>query len=563
MSLKIRDIENSVKAGSLIKDTLISKGTPQKAWRGLVKYVGGFAVVFPFDVNGEKWAYRCLYADLGNVERRLKTLSQGLNKLDLPYFTPFYYEPEGIEIDGKLYPTTRMKWVAGKTIIEYICNNKHRSEQLFKLADEFYTMCKTLHKHKISHGDLQHGNILIDDKGAIHLIDYDSVYIPDLNGYSDNIKGLPDYQHPLRIENKVANEKMDYFSELIIYISILAIAEKPDLVRKYKLNEDSEKMLFTADDYRDLKASNIYSDLSQLSDKVKMLLSILQEYLTKTSILDLEPFHEAFEYMQASLTISKKKIRKGKESARLTWKVISSSKIVLLANGKELQKCDNQGFLDVTPEVDTNYCLKIQYTDSNKFDERKVQLLVRPEATVEFFPDKDYTLPGVPIKLSWNVRNASSVIYNGQKKNLNDSIILKEGIEKEADFSISVTDEFETKEHHTKVRMLPMPVIETLLVPTPEIEDSVNVVANMPIQFNDGKLSSFKMPTINYDDIANITKDMPSFINMPIMPTPNFELPKTLPEKINEKMATYYNNIEIAIENTIQKFNSILNRNNQ
>lgn len=563
MSLKIRDIENSVKSGASIKDPLINKGIPQKARRGLVKYAGGFAVVFPFDVNGEKWAYRCLYADLGNVERRLKTLSQGLNKLNLPYFTPFYYEPEGIEIDGKLYPTTRMKWVEGKKIVEYIYDNRNHSALLFKLADEFYKMCKKLHKYKISHGDLQHGNILIDNSGSIHLIDYDSVYIPELDGCSDNIKGLPDYQHPLRTENKVANEKMDYFSELIIYLSILAIAEAPDLVRKYKFNRDSEKMLFTADDYRDLIASNIYSDLSQLSNKVKMLLSILQDYLTKISILDLEPFHEVFEHMRASLIISKKKIRKGKESARLTWKVISDCKIVLFANGKELQKCNNQGFLDVMPEFDTNYCLKIQYTDSNKTDERKVQLLVRSEATVEFFPDKDYTLPGVPIKLSWNVRNASFVMYNGQKKNLNDSIILKEGIEKEAVFSISVTDEFETKEHHTKVRMLPMPVIETLLVPAPEIEDSVNVVANIPIQFNDGKLSSFKMPTINYEDIANITKDMPSFINVPTMPTPNFELPKILPEKINEKMATYYNCIESAIENIIQKFNSILNHNNQ
>ena len=73
---------------------------------------------------------------------------------------------------------------------------------------------------------------------------------------------------------------------------------------KYVLdNKDSEKMLFSADDYKDLIASNIYSDLFLLSDKVKMLLSILQEYLTKTSILDLEPFHEVLERMQASLTI--------------------------------------------------------------------------------------------------------------------------------------------------------------------------------------------------------------------------------------------------------------------
>ena len=237
----IVDIIQSVQVPQLIKDKLICKGTPVLDSRGRpIHYTGGFAVVFPFVVNGNKWAFRCWSADIGDVEKRLYTLSKELKHLQLPYFCDFSYEPKGVIVGGKAYPTTRMQWIDGKTIKDYICENKNDCNKIKKLANDFLDMCKVLHKHKIAHGDLQHGNILVDAIGQIYLIDYDSVYLPALYGVNDIITGLPDYQHPLRKDNKVASEKLDYFSELVIYLSIRAIADNPSLIDKYQVKDVTE-----------------------------------------------------------------------------------------------------------------------------------------------------------------------------------------------------------------------------------------------------------------------------------------------------------------------------------
>ena len=150
-------------------------------------------------------------------------------------------------------------------------------------------MITTLHKYHISHGDLQHGNILVDDNDNLFLIDYDSVYVPELQGEADIIKGLKGYQHPKRGDNLLANEKVDYFSELIIYLSILAIAEKSSLVEKYQV-EDSEQLLFSFEDFKDLENSQVYVDLMQLGGLFPILLKILSDYLNEDDICNLEPF---------------------------------------------------------------------------------------------------------------------------------------------------------------------------------------------------------------------------------------------------------------------------------
>ena len=152
----------------------------------------------------------------------------------MSYFCDFTYTPEGICVNGRLYPTTRMKWIEGYTLKDYICKNP-QSKCIKKLADDFLNMCKALHSHHFAHGDLQHGNIMVNEDGELFLIDYDSVYIPQLGEQNDIIAGLADYQHPDRKNNKYSSEKLDYFSELIIYISLLAISENLSLIQEYDI----------------------------------------------------------------------------------------------------------------------------------------------------------------------------------------------------------------------------------------------------------------------------------------------------------------------------------------
>jgi serine/threonine protein kinase len=288
----IPEIKISIENKDLfVKDEFVRKGSFVRNANGsLIMYTGGFTAVFPFVANGEKWAFRCWHANIGNTAKRFQEIAKCVKSSQAQYLCDFAYADKGVLVDGIIYPATRMKWVEGQTIKDYICVNAYNKSKLLQLADSFLTLIKDMHNRSFAHGDLQHGNIIVDNMGSLFLVDYDSFYCPALKGERDIIKGLPDYQHPARNKNLYANEKLDYFSELIIYTSIIAIAENPNLATKYQVAK-SERMSFSKNDYKHFTSSTIYKDLKSLcNDKISTLLEFIVLYLLRNDINELEPF---------------------------------------------------------------------------------------------------------------------------------------------------------------------------------------------------------------------------------------------------------------------------------
>ena len=295
MVLDIQDIINSVSVPALVKDTFIKRGTFSRLKNGDIQAcVGGFSIVFPVDVDGSKWAFRCWHHTLDNDQASIKLLSTELKKVSLPYFIDFEYEDNGIVINGAVYPTTRMKWINGRDIKDYICYNRNNRHKLFKLATDFFAMTQDLHRLSIAHGDLQYENIIVNQYGKIFLIDYDSMYVPSLSymNSKNSTNGKEGYQHPAREKCVNSNPKLDYFSEVVILTSILAIAYNPGLIDKYNMG-DSDTMLFKKEDFRNFTSSGIYSELSSLGDLVVVLLNVLSSYLREQDITKLEPLELA------------------------------------------------------------------------------------------------------------------------------------------------------------------------------------------------------------------------------------------------------------------------------
>ena len=295
MVLDVQDIINSVSVPALIKDDFIKKGTFARLKNGdLQACVGGFSIVFPVEVDGSKWAFRCWHHTLDNDRARFKLLSAELKKAGLPYFIDFKYEDNGIVVNGAVYPTTRMKWLDGRDIKDYICYNRNDRHKLFELASNFFAMTQDLHRLSIAHGDLQHENIIVNPYGKIFLIDYDSMYVPALSymNSKNSTNGKEGYQHPARENCVYSNPTLDYFSEVVILTSILAIAYNPGLIDKYDI-EDSDTMLFKKADFRSFGSSNIYSDLSSMGDIFVVFLNVLSSYLRKRDITNIDPLELA------------------------------------------------------------------------------------------------------------------------------------------------------------------------------------------------------------------------------------------------------------------------------
>ena len=272
-----------------VLDPKFKGGSPGKGMSG------GFSRVYPVDVGVKTFALRCWTRNVADAKRRYEEISACLKRIRLPYFVDFEYVSEGILVEGQKYSTTRMEWAEGQTLRAFIADNLQDADVFKTVAAEFQKMVETLHAHQISHGDLQDGNILLKRNGArvkIKLIDYDSLFVPALRGQPDSIVGLPEYQHPQRISGGgQASEKVDYFSELVIYLSFLSLAEKPELWAQFQENT-GDGLLFSAEDFKSPSQSAIFRELENLSPEVKHLADTLRHFCGQTSIEQLAPLEE-------------------------------------------------------------------------------------------------------------------------------------------------------------------------------------------------------------------------------------------------------------------------------
>lgn len=256
-----------------------------------IQYSGGYTSVFPFDKKtGERVAVRLWIADIDEAKKRSIAIANYLSNLNSSYFVDFNYIDDAILINGSLYPIVLMEWVDGERLKDYINTNISNLSVILKLAENFKQMVVSFHQEKIAHGDLQHGNILVKPDGTLVVVDYDSMFIEPLNGMKDTIKGLPGYQHPARQNNNELHHKLDYFSELVIYLSLLVFADNPNLWGNYF---ESEDLLFSKVDFENPKNSKLINNcLNSSNTTISDLTRKMLEELTVTDIYKLRPLEE-------------------------------------------------------------------------------------------------------------------------------------------------------------------------------------------------------------------------------------------------------------------------------
>ena len=253
-------------------------------------YTGGFNMVFQLKKGVKKWAFRVWHVPMGATKKRYQAIAQYLSDKNLPYFANFIFDEKGILVNGKLIDSIRMEWLEDDLFKTYIERNLNNKLILDNLANDFAKMCQDLRYHQISHGDLQEGNILVSKTGEIKLIDYDSICIPEIEGQEELVTGLKGYQHPSRFKVGSASLKADYFSELIIYLSLKALAEKPSLWDKYHIKK-TQYLLFSEKDFENIKTAPIYKELKGLNVEIDELLTTLVDYLNTNNYTELEPFN--------------------------------------------------------------------------------------------------------------------------------------------------------------------------------------------------------------------------------------------------------------------------------
>lgn len=221
---------------------------------------GGFTCVFPFEGAGKKWAVRCFHKQMTDLQGRYKEISSFLAQNPRDYFVEAAYLAEGIRVDSVFHPIIRMPWVEGYTINAFIERQIGQPQQFERLAKRFAEMMQELEQLGVAHGDLQHGNIMVNG-GNIKLIDYDGMFIPALKGATGTNIGHVNFQHPTRRETDF-HARIDRFSAILIYLALRGLALKPDLWKTY--GAGGENLLFQQADFIKPDTSKLLADLERL-----------------------------------------------------------------------------------------------------------------------------------------------------------------------------------------------------------------------------------------------------------------------------------------------------------
>jgi parallel beta-helix repeat protein len=264
----------------LKKARVIKRGSWSYCWSS-----GRFAIVFKVEIGNTPYIIRCFHSSpIVNLKERYEKITEYLSTVSIPNFVKFEFIDKGIQItkNGKYncYPIIKMECVDGKNLDTWTEEKVETDDRraIRKIADDFLNCMKLLKKYKIAHGDLSHDNIIVDKNGNIKLVDYDGIFIPTFKHEKAPELGHLCYQHPKR-DASFYNEKIDNFSILVIYLSLLAIADDPSLWKKYN---NGENLIFTAEDFKDPANSILLQSLKRNRDtQISKLATLLEESCKK------------------------------------------------------------------------------------------------------------------------------------------------------------------------------------------------------------------------------------------------------------------------------------------
>ena len=255
----IQDASNNLDELDHLEPVLDDHGEPYRS-------SGAFAVVFKMkdEQTGKCYALKCFTEEQEGRAEAYRQIADELEFVDSSYITSVKYLEKEIFVDSSCeedeFPVLLMDWIDGETMESYIAENYQDNYTMAMLCYRFCKMAAWLRSQPFAHGDIKPDNIMVHPDGSLTLVDYDGMFVPAMKGQKSPTIGTKDFSHPLRTVNDF-DETIDDFALASVALSLKAISLKPSLLDESGV---ADRLLFSADDYRDLSNSNVVVSLSEL-----------------------------------------------------------------------------------------------------------------------------------------------------------------------------------------------------------------------------------------------------------------------------------------------------------
>lgn len=255
----IQDASNNLDELGHLEPVLDDHGEPYRS-------SGAFAVVFKMkdEQTGKCYALKCFTEEQEGRAEAYRKIADELECVDSSYLTSVKYLEKEIFVDSSCekdeFPVLLMDWIDGETMENYIAENYQDNYAMAMLCYRFCKMAAWLRSQPFAHGDIKPDNIMVRPDGSLTLIDYDGMFVPAMKGQKSPTIGTKDFSHPLRTVDDF-DETIDDFALASIALSLKAISLKPSLLDEYG---SADRLLFSADDCRDLSKSKVMAALHEL-----------------------------------------------------------------------------------------------------------------------------------------------------------------------------------------------------------------------------------------------------------------------------------------------------------
>lgn len=176
--------------------------------------VGPDGMVFYMRCLTRHLAVKVFFRHVEDRHERYEAAARALTGDCRRYFLEYEYQQEGLRVGNYWYPILKMEWAYGMNISQAADYYKGDAEYIGVLLQHFRQMMKTLSRANIAHGDLQPSNFLIFNNN-FKLMDYDGIFVPELEGRRSIETGHIHYQHPARTLDHFG-PNLDHYSAWVI-----------------------------------------------------------------------------------------------------------------------------------------------------------------------------------------------------------------------------------------------------------------------------------------------------------------------------------------------------------
>lgn len=236
-----------------------------------IAYPGNNAITYRIEAENRALALRCFHRVPDDLASRYAIITSTLRTLRLERVPWCQFRFRGVYAGGQWNPAVLMPWVPGVPMNEALSRNL-QPVHVHAIRVGFHDLLGELAAAGLAHGDLQHGNLLVDEGARVRVIDCDTMHVPSMRT-GGVTGGHPNYQRPGR--PAVVGPRADRFAALLIDLALHSLELMPWLWKRF---DTGENLLFARSDLASPATSPLVRELKthpDLYEKVRVLEWIL------------------------------------------------------------------------------------------------------------------------------------------------------------------------------------------------------------------------------------------------------------------------------------------------